>query len=145
MKLHMTLPLFALLTSSTVRAQNDDVIDVAVPVMEEKAHDPNEPLTIAEVMPEFPGGQEALFKFISNQLKYPQEAKESEVQGRVYVSFVVEKDGSITDVKVLRGIGSGCDEEAVRVVKGMPNWKPGTQAGKAVRVRYNLPIRYHLD
>ena len=71
-------------------------------------------------------------------------AIENGVQGTVYVSFVVESDGRINEAKVLRGIGSGCDEEALRVVKSMPNWTPGTQRGKPVRVRYNLPIRFHL-
>ncbi|MNY27809.1 transport protein TonB [compost metagenome] len=84
-------------------------------------------------------------KFIGKTLRYPPMARENGVQGRVTVSFVVEKDGSITDVQVLRGIGSGCDEEAVRVVKAMPKWKAGKQNGKAVRVHFNLPIMFRLD
>ena len=107
--------------------------------------DSNEPLTIVEVMPLFPGGEEKLFKYLSTQVKYPEEALENGIQGVVYVAFVVEKDGRINEVKLLRGIGSGCDEEAVRVVKSMPNWTPGKQNGKAVRTRYNLPFRFHLS
>lgn len=116
-----------------------------VPVVEaESAPDPNEPLTVVEEMPEFPGGQEAMMKYLSGQLKYPEEAVENGVQGAVFVTFVVERDGRISEVKVLRGIGAGCDEESERVVKGMPNWKPGKQNGKLVRTRYNLPIRFKL-
>ena len=71
-------------------------------------------------------------------------AKESGIQGTVYMSFVVEKDGHITDVKVVRGIGGGCDEEAVRVIKSMPNWKPGKQRGRSVRVQFSMPIKFTL-
>lgn len=146
MKPQRILPLLTLLCATPLSAQVVlDEIDAPPAVANEPVQSPDEPLVIVEVMPEFPGGQEAMFKYISNELKYPEEAKETGVQGRVYVTFVVERDGRITEVKVLRGIGSGCDEEAVRVVKGMPNWTPGTQAGKAVRVRYNLPIRFSLD
>ncbi|HEY9113120.1 MAG TPA: energy transducer TonB, partial [Bacteroidales bacterium] len=76
---------------------------------------------------------------------YPALAKESGIQGRVFINFVVEIDGRITDVKVLRGIGGGCDEEAVRVVQSMPKWKPGKQRGKPVRVSYNLPVKFTLQ
>jgi protein TonB len=86
-----------------------------------------------------------LYSYLGNNIKYPVMAKESGIQGKVYVTFVVERDGSITDVKVLRGIGGGCDEEAVRVVASMPRWKPGKQRGKPVRVQYNLPVRFTLQ
>ncbi|MEZ4806260.1 MAG: energy transducer TonB [Flavobacteriales bacterium] len=122
----------------------EEVIVSEPPVVQEPATDPDEPLTVVEVMPEFPGGSEALFKYMGKHVTYPEEAIENGVQGTVYVSFVIESDGRINEVKVLRGIGSGCDEEALRVVKSMPNWIPGTQRGKPVRVRYNLPIRFHL-
>lgn len=98
-----------------------------------------------EVYPEFPGGMEAWAKFIQKNLRYPYMAQENEIQGKVYVSFVVEKDGSITDVKVLRGIGAGCDEEAVRVIKKSPKWKAGMQNDQTVRVRYQMPINYTLQ
>jgi len=101
--------------------------------------------TVVEVMPEFPGGSNALMNFIANNIKYPEEARRDTIQGRVFVNFVVEKDGSVSNVKVLRGIGGGCDEEAKRVVALMPNWTPGYQEGKAVRVSFNLPIRFMLN
>jgi protein TonB len=100
--------------------------------------------TIVEKMPEFPGGTEQLFKYLGKNIEYPPMAKDAGIKGKVYVTFVVDKDGSITDVKVLRGIGGGCDEEAIRVVKGMPKWNPGKQRGKSVRVQYNLPINFIL-
>ncbi|WKZ67240.1 MAG: energy transducer TonB [Flavobacteriales bacterium] len=143
MKLRHALSFLSLMATTACLAQNDNVIDVAVPQREE-AHDPNEPFTLVEVMPEYPGGQDAMFAYIGNTLKYPKEAMEKGIQGTVIVNFVVERDGSVNEVKTLRGIGGGCDEEAVRVVRGMPNWKPGKQRGEAVRVKYNLPIRYKL-
>ncbi len=100
---------------------------------------------IAEEMPEFPGGVEALMDFVGKNVKYPEEAKEKEISGRVFVSFVIEKDGSVNEVKVMRGIGGGCDEEAVRVIKGMPKWKPGMQKGKPVRVSYMMPLNFKLS
>lgn len=99
---------------------------------------------IVEQMPTFPGGDKALSEFISINIRYPQAALDKGVQGRVFVSFVVEPDGSLSDVKATRGIGSGCDEEAVRVVKSMPKWEPGKQGGQAVRVSYNLPVNFKL-
>jgi len=104
-----------------------------------------EVFTMVEDMPAYVGGQEAMMSFLAGNIKYPEAAMKKDIQGKVYVTFVVEADGSVTNVKVLRGIGSGCDEEAVRVVKMMPKWNPGKQAGKAVRVQYNLPIRFALD
>ena len=100
---------------------------------------------IVEKMPEFPGGTEAMMKFVAQNVKYPEEAKEKGISGRVFVSFVVEKDGSVSNVEVLRSIGGGCDEEAVRVVKSMPKWTPGMQKGKPVRVNYNMPFFFKLD
>lgn len=100
--------------------------------------------TIVEEMPSFPGGEAALFKYLGEKTKYPQMATDAGISGVVYVTFVVDKEGKIRDVKVLRGIGGGCDEEAVRVVKSMPTWKPGKQRGKSVTVQYNLPIRFTL-
>src|SRR5690606_3495964 len=97
-----------------------------------------------EEMPGFPGGEEALFKFLGDNIKFPAMAKDAGITGTVYITFVVKEDGSVQDVRVLRGIGGGCDEEAVRVVKAMPKWNPGKQRGKAVRVQYNLPIIFTL-
>ena len=100
---------------------------------------------MVEEMPEFPGGEKALMDYVSNNVKYPQEAKDKNIAGRVFIGFVVEKDGSINEVKVLRGIGGGCDEEAVRVIKSMPKWKPGIQKGKPVRVSFQMPFVFKLD
>lgn len=144
MKLQHILPLLALLACTPCRAQNEVIITEEPVAIPEQAHDPNEPFAIVEVMPEFPGGAEAMFKYINRELKYPEEAVENGVQGVVYVTFVVETDGSVTGVNVLRGIGGGCNEEAVRVVSAMPNWTPGKQRGKEVRVKYNLPLRFKL-
>jgi len=101
--------------------------------------------TKADVVPEFPGGMEAFLKFLVKVMRYPAAARERGVQGRVLVSFVVERDGSLTDIKVARGIGSGCDEEAVRVMKLSPKWIPGSQNGNPVRVAYTMPLSYALS
>lgn len=98
-----------------------------------------------DAFPEFPGGMEAWAKFIRKNLNYPYAAQEAGVQGKVFISFVVERDGSITDVKVAKGIGFGCDDEAIRVIKKSPRWKPGMQNKQSVRVRYNMPINYMLS
>ena len=95
-----------------------------------------------DVFPEFPGGMDAWAKYIQRNLRYPAIAQEEGIQGKVFLSFVVEKDGSITDVKVIRGIGYGCDDEAVRVIKKSPRWKAGMQNNLPVRVKYNMPISY---
>lgn len=101
--------------------------------------------SVVEQEPEFPGGMEAMYKYLAENIKYPEQAKADGVQGRVFVRFVIEADGSVNNAQVLRGIGGGCDEEALRVVEAMPMWKPGTQDGKPVRVQYNLPITFKLQ
>ena len=100
--------------------------------------------TIVEEMPSFPGGEAAMMKYLANSIKYPAIAKDANIQGTVYVTFVVNEKGEVKDVKVLRSIGGGTDEEAIRVVQNMPKWKPGKQRGKPVKVQYNLPIRFTL-
>jgi len=100
---------------------------------------------VVEVMPSFPGGDKARIKYLSGAVEYPKEAKEKGVQGTVYVGFVVEKDGSVSDVKIMRGLGSGCDEAAMSAIEKMPKWNPGTQRGKAVRVGYTIPISFKLS
>ncbi len=99
---------------------------------------------VVETAPSFPGGDATRMKFLQDNIKYPAMARESGIQGTVYVTFVVERNGSVTDVKLLRGIGGGCDEEALRVVKNMPKWEPGKQRGKPVRVQFNMPIKFTL-
>ena len=130
-----------------------EVIEEYVPVeVEEEEVVEQEIFQIVEEMPAYPGGDQKLMEFIAKGIKYPQIARETGIQGRVFVGFVrvfvgfvVEPDGSVSNVKVLRGIGGGCDEEAMRVVKSMPKWKPGKQRGKAVRVSYMLPVNFKLQ
>jgi protein TonB len=98
-----------------------------------------------EQMPTFPGGEDKLMEFLGNNLKYPSMARETGIQGKVFITFVVNEDGKISDVKILRPLGGGCDEEALRVVKAMPNWKPGKQNGRSVPVQFNLPIQFKLQ
>lgn len=100
---------------------------------------------VVEVMPQFPGGPQALFEYLSKNIKYPVVAEENGVQGRVIVTFVVEKDGSITDVQVVKSVDPSLDKEAMRVVKSMPNWIPGKQNGSAVRVKYTVPVTFRLQ
>jgi protein TonB len=106
--------------------------------------DPNQIFTSVEQVPEFPGGLDKFGAYLGKAIRYPAVARENGTQGRVIVTFVVEKDGSLTDIKVTRGIGSGCDEEAVRVLKNSPKWKPGIQNGRPVRVQYSVPISFTL-
>ena len=96
-------------------------------------------------MPEYPGGMSELFKFMGNNIKYPEQAKKKNIEGKVYVSFTIEKDGSITNIHILNGIGGGCDKESIRVVNNMPKWTPGENNGQKVRVEYTLPINYKLE
>jgi TonB family protein len=121
-----------LLLSLTVFAQTDSIQEA--------------PLTIVEKMPKFPGGDQKMMEFIQKNIHYPQKDKELGIQGTTYITFVVEKDGKLTNVKVLRGIpcGEASDLEAVRVITSMPSWEAGTQNGRAVRVQYNLPIKFTL-
>ena len=124
----------------------NEVIDDYVPVeVEEEDVSEQEIFQIVEEMPAYPGGEQKLMEYVAKNIKYPQIARETGIQGRVFVSFVVEPDGSVSNVKVLRGIGGGCDEEAMRVVKSLPKWKPGKQRGKAVRVSYMLPVNFKLQ
>lgn len=101
--------------------------------------------TVVESMPEFIGGEYARAIFLANNIKYPTFARESSIQGIVYIQFIIEKDGSVSNAKVLKGIGGGCDAESLRVVNMMPKWIPGIQNGKPVRVLFNMPISYKLS
>ena len=101
---------------------------------------------VVEFMPEFPGGIQALLQYLGSNIKYPEQAKKDSVQGRVFISFVVEKDGQVSNAKLLRGIGGGCDEESLRVVNSMPKWTPGKDENEnPVRVAYNLPVLFKLN
>ena len=125
----------------------DEVIEEYefVPEIEEEEIVEAEIFKVVEEMPEFPGGAAKMMEFIQKNIKYPMMARESDIQGRVFVNFVVEPDGSISNVTVMRGIGGGCDEEALRVVQSMPNWKPGKQRGSAVRCSFTVPIIFKLQ
>jgi protein TonB len=101
-------------------------------------------LTIVEQMPVFPGGEAELFGFLRKNINYPAIARDNGIQGKVFVTFVVDSEGKVRDAEILRGLGSGLDEEALRVVRMMPPWKPGKQNGRAVWVQYNLPINFIL-
>ncbi|REJ80976.1 MAG: energy transducer TonB [Bacteroidetes bacterium] len=129
--------------STVTQEGSKDIIDLPPenPVVGE---DEGKIFTVVEEMPTFPGGEDKLFEYLSKNIKYPPVARENGIQGRVYVTFVVDKDGKVKDAKVLRGIGGGCDEEAIRVVKAMPQWKPGKQNGRNVQVQYNLPVSFTL-
>lgn len=144
------------IVDNDVQIDNDITIDASIdastqveayvpPVAKEEVIEEVEIFQVVESMPSFPdGGDDGLKKYLAQNIKYPTIARESGIQGTVFVTFVVERDGSVTDVKVLRGIGGGCDEEAIRVVKNMPRWSPGKQRGKAVRVQFNMPIKFTL-
>lgn len=128
-----------------VEADQETEVQEYIPVEEEEEEEEAQIFTVVESMPDFPGGDAARIKYLNENIKYPQMARESGIQGRVFVTFVVEKDGAVTDVRVLRGIGGGCDEEAIRVIKNMPKWDAGKQRGKPVRVQFNMPILFKLN
>lgn len=126
--------------------QETEIDEYVPPVeFEEEEIQEAEIFTVVEESPSFPGGDEARILFLQDNIKYPQMARESGIQGTVYVTFVVEPNGSVSNVKILRGIGGGCDEEAIRVINLMPKWNPGKQRGKPVRVQFNMPIKFTLQ
>ncbi len=100
---------------------------------------------VCDDSPGFPGGDEPRLKFLQKNIKYPQMAREMGIQGKVFVTFVIEKDGSLTNAKILRGIGGGCDEEIIRIVSIMPKWEPGIKDGKVVRTQFNMPVKFTLS
>ena len=124
--------------------EEEAIADVVFEVKEAPVETVEEVFTIVETFPEPEGGIATFYDYVAENIKYPAFAKKMDVSGIVFVRFVVEKDGDITDVQVIKGIGAGCDEEAIRVVDSAPNWKPGKQRGKAVRVSMTVPIRFIL-
>ena len=126
---------------------NDATIIDAVPVIntEENSSEAEEVFVVVEDMPMFPGGEQALRKWIPDHIKYPVIAAENGIQGKVYVQFVVDKDGSVTNAKIARGVDPSLDQEALRVVNSLPKWKPGMQRGKPVRVSFTVPINFQLQ
>ena len=137
--------------TETIEINTEDDKDVEViiqaPVeLEQPEEDDEVVFVVVETMPEFPGGQQALFKYLSENVKYPVIAQENGIQGRVICQFVVNKDGKIVDVEVVRSGGDpSLDKEAIRVIKSMPPWKPGKQRGKPVRVKYTVPVNFRLQ
>ena len=115
------------------------------PVVVEEASDEGEIFQVVEQMPEFPGGMQALMAYLSKNIKYPSVAQDNGIQGRVLVSFVVNKDGSIVDPEVIKSVDAALDHEAMRVIKAMPKWNPGKQRGKPVRVKYTVPVLFRLQ
>ena len=134
-------------TIEVTTEENEQEVVIAAPVEAPQEDEEEEVVfVIVESMPEFPGGQQALFKYLSENVKYPVIAQENGIQGRVICQFVVNKDGSIVDVEVVRSGGDpSLDKEAVRVIKSMPKWKPGKQRGKPVRVKYTVPVNFKLQ
>lgn len=151
------LPAFALLVAGNIScsqdaSQTEDAKEeVVAPVSPEAKEAPadstakEEVFMVAEQMPEFPGGMKELLKFLQDNLKYPENAMKNNVQGRVIVQFVVEKDGTPTEFKVLRSVDPDLDAEALRVMKAMPKWKPGMQKGQVVRVKFTVPVSFTLQ
>jgi protein TonB len=111
----------------------------------EKEKEEEQIFVVVEEMPEFPGGELALRKYIAQAIKYPTIAQENGIQGKVFVNFVVDRDGSVSNAKIARGVDPSLDKEALRVVNGLPKWKPGKQRGKPVRVSYTVPISFQLQ
>ena len=132
----------------TIEAARTDVVEkvqIEEPKQEVKQEVTQKIFDVVEQQPSFPGGQSALLSWLSSNIHYPPVAEENGIQGRVVVSFVVEPDGSVSNVQVVRGVDPSLDKEAVRVTKAMPKWVPGKQNGQAVRVKYNLPVTFKLQ
>ncbi|AUD03293.1 M56 family metallopeptidase [Spirosoma pollinicola] len=141
----LALPLAALLTMCTQSEQDQTITTLAQSSARKTAKVDGEVFTVVEQQPEFPGGMKALGAYMEKNLKYPEAAQKANIGGRVFVRFIVTKTGEITNVELLKGIGYGADEEAIRVVNSMPNWTPAKQNGQLVNVQYNLPINFQLD
>ena len=126
-------------------ATKETKVEVAQIVTEEKEAVEEEIFVVVENMPEFPGGEMALRRYINTAIKYPTIAQENGIQGKVFINFVVDRDGSISNAKIFRGVDPSIDKEALRVVMSLPKWKPGMQRGKTVRVSYTVPISFQLN
>ncbi len=129
---------------NTEEDKTEVVIQAPVEIKEEEEEE-NVVFVIVEKQPEFPGGTQAMMKYLAENIKYPMIAQENGIQGRVICQFVVNKDGSIVDINVVRSVDPSLDKEAIRVIKSMPKWKPGMQRGKAVRVKFTLPVVFRLQ
>jgi TonB family protein len=127
-----------------IKTKKPVLLDVVVKT-EAQTEPDDKPFDVVEQMPEFPGGQEAFMQFLRQEVKYPKEAEEKGLQGRVVVRYIIEKDGSISEVEIVKSVNEYLDAEAIRVVNAMPKWKPGKQKGENVRVKYTLPISFRLS
>ena len=132
-------------TKEYVKNGKKEVVGVAVKTKKDEEVEPEGAFDVVENMPEFPGGAPEMMKFLATNVKYPEEAYSNGIEGRVLLSFIVEKDGSISNVKVVKPVNEAIDAEAVRVVEMMPKWKPGKQNGKVVRVKYTIPVSFRLN
>ena len=129
-----------------VEIDETTVIEDIVDTFEEPEEEVVEKIfDIVEEKPQFPGGTAAMYKFLGRGIDYPSTARRMGIEGKVFIQFVVNKDGSVSDVQVIKGIGAGCDEEAARVIKSMPKWSPGKQRGNPVKVRMFMPVNFKLS
>jgi protein TonB len=136
---------FPYYTEVEVEEDFPEIVPPPAEELEEEEYDEEQIFIIVETMPEFPGGNSALMKFLAENTQYPVNAQEKGIQGRVICQFVVEKDGRVSNIQVVRTSGDpSLDKEAVRVISTMPKWKPGTQRGKPVRVTYTIPVNFRL-
>lgn len=127
----------------------EDLFDLPSPVnikptRPEEENNVDEVVIVPDIAPQYPGGLEELYRYLYDRVKYSTMAREANIEGTVHITFVVERDGSITDVRLLRGIGGGLDEQVLKTVEDMPKWSPGMRAGKLVRVQFNLPVKFTL-
>lgn len=134
-----------ILTSEDTQESAQTAVYTPPAVEEEEEESAQQIFTVVEEMPEFPGGMNELLKYLAKSIKYPVIAQENGIQGRVICAFVVNRDGSIVDAQVLRGVDPSLDKEALRVINAMPKWKPGKQRGKPVRVKYTVPVTFRLQ
>lgn len=134
-----------ILTSEDTQEAAQTAVYTPPAVEEEEEESAQQIFTVVEEMPEFPGGMNELLKYLAKSIKYPVIAQENGIQGRVICAFVVNRDGSIVDAEVLRGVDPSLDKEALRVINAMPKWKPGKQRGKPVRVKYTVPVTFRLQ
>ena len=128
-----------------VYAPNGDMVDWEDINIDDEPTDTNEIYMVVEDSPQFPGGLQALLDYLHDNIKYPESCRRDSIQGRVIISFVVEKDGSINSAEIVKGVHEQLDAEALRVIDAMPKWKPGKQRGKTVRVKYAIPVNFRLD
>ena len=134
--------------SIEINSEDDQAveIEIAPPAEVVEEEEPEDVIfVVVESMPEFPGGAAAMYKFLSENIRYPVIAQENNIQGRVICQFTVNKDGSLVDVEVIRQVDPALDKEAIRVIKAMPKWNPGKQRGKPVRVKYTIPVNFKLQ